>query len=471
MAPTPEEKVLAQLERGFASYLEDIRAAIRQPSVSRTGEGLLAMAEWVRAYLVRLGAETRLVPGRVAPIVEGALLAPGARPTLLFYDLYDVQPASPEGWIRPPFAADLVPDERGGTLLVGRGAFNSKGPLVGFLAVLRAFREAGVPLPVGIRFLIEGEEEIGSPSLEPYLRANREALRTCDAAFIPYLGTTAQGETPIRLGFKGLILLELSVEGGDWGGPAVHDVHAMHSAWIASPGWELLQALASLQTRQGRLAMDGLDAYVSGPDADDQLLIREIASGFRPEAWLAELGATRFMHDGSVEDLLTHLMFDPTLNIDALFLGDARPGEEPATQMPRRATAHVDLRLVPRMDVESTLRLLRAHLDRRGFSHVNLNVKSAYPWSKASPREPVVRALVAACRRHGGTVEVFPLHAGAAPMHLFGEVLGIPFAFGGLGHGGRSHAPNEFISAEGVRDFFRSMASFLFAFAGSADPC
>ncbi len=470
MALTPEEQVLAQLERGFASYLEDIRTAIRQPSVSKTGEGLLEMAEWVRAYLVKLGAEARLVPGQVAPIVEGALFTPGAQRTLLFYDLYDVQPATPVGWIAPPFAADLVAD-RGGTMLVGRGSFNSKGPLVGFLAVLRAFREAGIPLPVNIRFLIEGEEEIGSPSLEPYLRANRETLRVCDAAFIPYLGTTAQGETPIRLGFKGLILLELSVEGGDWGGPVRHDIHAMHSAWIDSPGWELLHALASLRTRGDRLTIDGLDAYVTGPDADDRALIREIAAGFKPEAWLAELGARRFIHDGGAEDLLTHLMFDPSLNVDAFFVGDARPGEEPATQMPRRAMAHVDLRLVPQMDVESTLRLLREHLDRRGFSHVGLRVKSAYPWSKASSREPVVQALVAACRRHGGKVEVFPLHAGAAPMHLFGEVLGIPFAFGGLGHGGRSHAPSEFISVEGMRAFFRSMASFLFAFAEMAGPC
>ena len=466
-----EDRVLAQLDRGFTSYLEDIRTAVRQPSVSRTGEGLLAMADWVRAYLVRLGAEARLVPGQVAPIVEGELRSPGARRTLLFYDLYDVQPASPEGWIAPPFAADLMADDRGGTMLVGRGTFNSKGPLVGFLAVLRAFREAGVPLPVNVRFLIEGEEEIGSPSLAPYLCANRESLRSCDAAFIPYLGTTSQGETPIRLGFKGLILLELTVEGDDWGGPVRHDLHAMHSAWIGSPAWELLHALASLHTREGRLTVDGLDGSVSGPDADDRALIKEIAASFRPEAWLAELGARRFMHAGGAEDLLTHLMFDPTLNVDALFIGDTRPGEEPATQMPRRATAHVDLRLVPRMDVDTTLRLLREHLDRRGFGHVRLRVKCAYPWSKSSPREPVVQALVTACRRHGGKVEVFPLHAGAAPMHLFSDLLGLPFAFGGLGHGLHSHAPNEFISVEGMRDFFRSMVSFLYAFAETPARC
>ena len=85
--------------------------------------------------------------------------------------------------------------------------------------------------------------------------------------------------------------------------------------------------------------------------------------------------------------------------------------------------------------------------------------------------EPVVQALLSACRRHGGKVEVFPLHAGAAPLYLFTELLGLPFAFGGLGHGLHSHARNEFISVEGMRDFFRSMASFLFAFAETTGRC
>jgi len=165
-------------------------------------------------------------------------------------------------------------------------------------------------------------------------------------------------------------------------------------------------------------------------------------------------------------------MLEPTLNIDALAAGQVDASSEenadPATLIPRRAVAYADLRLVPGMTVDGTLALLRAHLDRRGFGHVKVAMKTGYPASKTSPREPVVAALLEACRRHGDKVTVFPIHAGAAPMHIFSDIIGLPFAFGGLGHGLGAHAANEYLSVESLRPFFRSMASFLFAFAARA---
>ena len=152
-----EKQVLDQLEKGSAGYLEDVRAAIRQPSVSRTGEGIEAMATWLISYLGNLGAEARRAPGIQFPIIEGTLSSAGAVKTLLLYELYDVQPANETGWVSSPFEAVIHPVRGGGNKVVGRGAFNSKGPLVGFLTVLRAFRDAGIPLPVNVRFLSEGE--------------------------------------------------------------------------------------------------------------------------------------------------------------------------------------------------------------------------------------------------------------------------------------------------------------------------
>jgi len=123
-----EKRVLDQLEKGFPGYLEDVRAAIRQPSVSRTGEGIEAMAAWLISYLRNLGAEAHQVTGTHCPIIEGELLTSGALKTLLLYELYDVQPANEAGWISPPFEAAIHPASRGGQKIVGRGAFNSKGP-------------------------------------------------------------------------------------------------------------------------------------------------------------------------------------------------------------------------------------------------------------------------------------------------------------------------------------------------------
>jgi acetylornithine deacetylase/succinyl-diaminopimelate desuccinylase-like protein len=464
-----ERRVLATIDQSFDRAIQDIRDAIRIPGVSKSGERLDEMAGWVADYLRSLGADVALHPGQVAPIIEGELRSPGAAYTLLFYTLYDVQPAEAGEWSSPPFSAEVVTDEQGSRRLIGRGAFNSKGPLVGFLAVVRAFQDAGVPLPVNIHFLIEGEEEIGSPSLEPHIRANLERFRRCDGAFLPYLGTNTKGETPIRLGFKGLGFIELSVTGGSWGGPAKHDVHAMHSGWLASPGWELISALSTLQTRDGRLTIDDLPAP-RGPDEDDRRLLAQAARDLRPDTFLGELGAHRFKHEGDFEAQLTHFLFDPTLNLDGIWVGSTPPGTEPATHLANRASAILDLRFVPGMEVETTLNLIRKHLDRRGFEHIEMQVRSAYPSSKCSLREPVVQALIKACRKHSDHVTVFPIHAGGAPLYLFTEVIGIPYAFGGLGHGGRPHAPDEYLSVESMRDYFRCVTSFLFGL-GEAVRC
>jgi acetylornithine deacetylase/succinyl-diaminopimelate desuccinylase-like protein len=459
-----ESRVLARIDARCDMSLAEIRAAIRQPSVSRTGEGLAAMADMVEAALRDLGARAWQSPGAVAPIVEGVLTVRTGLPTLLIYDLYDVQPAIGQaGWSVPPFDASLDTDDAGRCRLVGRGAFNSKGPLFGLLATLRAFAEAGVALPCNLRFLIEGEEEIGSPGLAAHIARHRDELARCDAAFIPYFGTDAAGATILRLGFKGLVLLEFRVAGGDWGGPARSDVHALHGGQVDSPSWRLVHALASLTDASGRLAVDGLEA--PPPDASDLALIDAVAPRHDLDAYAREIGVVRLRPLGDAAAHLRELMFTCTLNIDALQAGRIEEGGAAATLIPRTARALADLRVVPGVAPEEAVALIRAHLARRGFAEVEVIVHAAYPASRARPADVVVRALVAACTDESAELRVFPIHAGAAPMHVFSDLIGIPFVFGGVGHGALAHAADEYILVDDIRTFIRSMARFLFRFA------
>lgn len=462
-----EQRVLQAIDETADEAVADIRRAMRQPSVSHTGEGVAEMAALTENYLKDLGATTRQVAGRRAPIIEGELITDSSRPTLLFYDLYDVQPASGQaGWAVDPFAAEIVTDERGRRRIVGRGAFNSKGPLFGALAVLKAFRRAKVSPPVNFRFLIEGEEEIGSPSLPDYLKANREKLSACDAMFIPYFGTSGRGETILRLGFKGLALLEFSVTGGAWGGPGRADIHALHGALVGSPSWQLIRALSTLVDDQERLVVDGLADITPQPSTDDRAMVAEAAAIYDIASERSDLGVEKFKGSGDTQEALERLMFSCTLNIDAMAAGEVKQGSDPATIIPRVARVFADLRTLPGMKPEQVIGLIRAHLDRRGFQHVAMRERAAaYPASRALPREPVVKALIEACRKHASNVIAFPIHAGAAPMYLFTEILGIPFAFGGIGHGGGSHGPNEYILLDDVTPFMKSLASFFFAFA------
>jgi acetylornithine deacetylase/succinyl-diaminopimelate desuccinylase-like protein len=464
-----ESRVLARIEARREASLAEIRAAIRQPSVSRTGEGLSAMADQVEAALRDLGARAWQSPGAVAPIVEGVLTAGAGLPTLLVYELYDVQPAAHQpGWSVPPFDAVVLTDPAGRQRLVGRGAFNSKGPLFGLLATLHAFAEAGVALPCNLRFLIEGEEEIGSPGLAAHIVRHRDELAACDAAFIPYFGTDAAGATILRLGFKGLVLLEFRVTGGDWGGPARGDVHALHGAEVDSPSWRLVHALASLTDASGRLMVDGLEALVPPSEAADRALIEAVAPRHDLDAYARGIGVARLRPLGDAAAHLRELMFTCTLNIDALQAGRIEEGDAAATLIPRTARALVDLRVVPGVAPEAAVALVREHLRRHGFPEVEVLVRSAYPASRARPAEPVVRALTAACAAEAADLRVFPIHAGAAPMHVFPDLIGIPYGFGGVGHGGLAHAADEYILVDDITTFMRSMARLLFRFGDFA---
>lgn len=313
-----EARVLVRIEARATTTMEETRSAIRQRSVSQTGEAIQAMADWVQAYLQAMGARARPVSGLHAPIVEGELGADPRRLTLLLYEHYDTQPAAGQpGWNTDPFAARIVPGAGGCSRLVGRSAFNSKGPLVAALVAMPAFAEAGIALPVNIRFLVEGEEEIGSPSLPDYIALNRADLAACDAALIPYFDTTATGDKLLRLGFKGLVLLEFCVTGGARGGPARSDRQAWHGAVVGSPR-QLVRALSMLIDERERLCVDGPADLLPPPGADEAALIEAASKDYDLDAYRDEIGVEQLNQVRTECEALHALSFACTLNIDAL---------------------------------------------------------------------------------------------------------------------------------------------------------
>src|SRR6185437_11303001 len=188
-------------------------------------------------------------------------------------------------------------------------------------------------------------------------------------AFIPYFGTNARGQTVLRLGFKGLALLELSVTGGDWGGPARGDVHALHGALVDSPAWHLTRALHALLDAEGRLCVPGLQALVPPPDPADRALADAAAVRFDPAEYAAEIGVRRLKRAA-----LDELLFACTLNIDALQAGQIEAGDQAATLIPRVARALLDLRVVPGVAPADVVALMRAQLDRAGLRHAALEM-------------------------------------------------------------------------------------------------
>lgn len=454
-------EVARLVDERFDVYLERIRELCRMPSVSGTGEGIRDVADRVAALVEDVGGSAELVETPGHPVVLGEISGPAGAPRLVKYGMYDVQPAEEPAWSSPPFAAEIRDLPEIGPAVVGRGVANSKGSLVGFFCALEALRDTG-GIPVGVAFLMEGEEELGSPNLPAVVRARRGDLAADAGVDLDLYGAPGGEAADLAMGCKGLLSLELVCEGGQWGGPRA-PLHSSEMAWIHSPVWALVRALDTLVGPDQGVAVPGLMETALGPTEEDRALLEELAEGFDPEAHLAEARASRFRLEGSTAELLEALIFRPTVNVDGLEAGYTGPGGK--TIIPGRARAVLDVRLVPDLEPEGAAGAIREHLDAAGLEHVELRMLDSYPWGKADPTSAVARAMRASYQAVGVRVLPYPMAPWCAPFYVFDRILGIAWVTGGVGHSGGAHAPDEFASVEGLRQHIVAAAEFLLAFA------
>jgi acetylornithine deacetylase/succinyl-diaminopimelate desuccinylase-like protein len=452
----------SHIDRFFTQHLESTRAFVRQPSISADGTGIKEMAALVAGQIENLGGNAEIVPTGGHPVVYGEVDV-GAPRTLLVYGMYDVQPVEGEVWRVPPFGGEIVELEEFGACIVSRGIMNSKGPLIGFFCAMQSLNGVVGSLPVNLKFVVEGEEELGSPHLSSFVEQYQERLRA-DAAFFPFYSQDRTGRVVMYLGAKGLVFLELVTRGGEWGGPTTRHIHGMNAVWIHSPTWSLVHALSTMVSPdQKQILVDGIYDDVVLPSGEDLGLLQALADTFDESIKLKDYEVARFKYNLTGVALLKKFLYQPSLNIDGLISGD--PGEGAKTVLPHEARAKIDVRLVPRMDPARVVDQIRRHLHRLGFEHLEVRQHTAYPWSKGSISDAANGTLLDTYRSLGFEPEVWPLTSGAAPFYLFTQKLGMPLAMGGLGHGGRQHSSNEYATVEGMRLFEKSAAAFVVKFA------
>jgi len=465
MANDQVGRVHRHIEQHWPAHLETTREFVRQPSISADGTGMAEMAADVRDRIVALGGESEIIPTPLHPVVWGRIDA-GCPHTLLYYGMYDVQPTIGEerDWIVDPFAGELRDLPGLGECLVNRGITNQKGPMIGFFNVLESIKAVGEQLPVNIVFLIEGEEELGSRSLPAFVREHRDRLKA-DAAFFSMYNQDPSGKVVSYLGVKGILFFELIARGGDWGGPAGNRaIHGSQAVWFGSPAWRLVHALSTMITPdQKHILIDGFYDDVATISPHDEALLHALAPSFTPEEELRENDVRRFKYDLTGVDLLKKYLYQPTLNIDGIIGGHTAEGTK--TIIPFETRAKVDIRMVPDQEPMEMLDLVRKHLDRHGFHDIEVKLEDTYKWAKTTIDNPAVKALLRTYNEFGIEPEIWPHLGGSAPFYLFSDVLGIPFAFGGLGHGGRVHSPNEYATVAGMRDHEKSIATFLYRLA------
>jgi acetylornithine deacetylase/succinyl-diaminopimelate desuccinylase-like protein len=430
-------------------FLEELKAFVAQPSIAAQGVGLEETAALVEARLEGLGAEVRRFDVDGGPPIYHAALGQGAR-TMLVYNHYDVQPPDPlDEWNSPPFE----PEVRDGRIY-GRGVADDKGDLLCRLQAIEAYQATVGPLPLRVHFLVEGEEEVGSPHLGAFAEAHRDLL-AADGCLWETGQKDAARRPVLELGVKGICCVELSVT------TAASDLHSMWGGVIPNAAWRLVWALDSLKDGDGRVLVDGLADHVRLPSGAELDLLTRIP--FDEQAIRESFGVARFVGALSGLDLLAALFYQPTCTICGLASGYTGDGAK--TVLPNRATAKVDFRLVPDLTPELVLALLRDHLDRRGFQDVEI----AFLNGLRPARSPVDAAFVRACEAAAGETYgqapiVYPNSPGSGPLDLLCK--GIPAVMAGVSHpDARLHAPNENIYVEDYFEGIRFVGALIERFA------
>jgi len=470
--------VFDHIDAQVDQHIANLQAFVRQPSISQTGEGIGECAAMLARILSDLGCQKSEIVSTPGHPVVFATLDAGQPRTLIIYSMYDVQPADEPDWSVPPFEGRLVERAPFGRCLMARGARNTKGPLRSFLNVVEAITAVHDRTPVNLIFVIEGEEEQGSRHLPGFIADHQTALGKADAMYFPHAVQSSNGAGKILLGSKGLLYLELECSGELWGrGPQESAIHSALKPIVDSPAWRMVHALSTLTSVDGnRIAIPGFYDQVRPPSAVDEGLLEAMLPGFEPDVGY---GLHRFADDLDGLALARQFLFAPSLNIDGIWGGYTGPGSKTVT--PHRVRAKLDFRLVPNLDVQQTLGLLRRHLDRHGYADIQITVLGRAEWSKCSVNESLPQAAIRAYRSLGVEPEVWPMNPGTAPFFLFNRPpLNLPFCVAGLGHSARPHAPDEFLVIEGndrvcgLAGLEKSFAAVLYEFAessgaGSAD--
>ena len=466
--------VLAQIPKMHAANIKRLQDWIALPSIAAENRNFPQGPEYM-AQLARDAGFTgvKILPTSGKPGVFGKIDA-GAHTTMAIYFMYDVKQFVPEEWSSPPLEGRLVEKEGLGTVCMGRGAVNQKGPENSFLGALMAFRAAGKKLPVNLVLVCEGEEEIGSPHfgevvMNPEVLAE---LKKCVGVFMPEAGQDRDGGIQVSLGGKGVVELELVSSGEKWGRGPKHDVHSSLEAEVDSPTWHLVQALNTLVERDGHTpAIEGFFEKAKPLTAIQKQMIEERAAKTAEATVKKTLGVEHWVHDLSWVDALMQLESKPTVNIEGLVAGYTGPGGK--TVLPHRAVAKIDMRLVPDMTAADTLAKLKAHLAKHGFGDIEVNMSGGYDPTQTDMDSKLIKTQLATYRELGAEPQLWPRSAGSWPGYVFtNPPLSLPAGHFGMGHGTGAHAPDEYYLIEstnpkvqGLDGAVGSFVEYLYAIA------
>lgn len=430
------DAALAFVRENEERFLEELKAFVSIPSISTDPNAkpdIQRAAEWVAAQLRELEIQNvQILPTGGHPLVFGELLTAGAdRPTVLIYGHYDVQPVEPlELWATPPFE----PTQRGENLY-GRGASDMKGQIVIALKAIEALCRTG-GLPVNVKFMIEGEEEIGSPNLDKFIATHKDLL-DCDFVLNPDAGMIGAELPTITYGLRGMAYFEIRISGPD------HDLHSgLYGGTVHNPAQVLCELIAGMHDEQGRVTLPGYYDKVRALDAEERAELARLPMG--EEFYLAQTGVPALYGEANYSPM-ERVGARPTLEVNGFLSGFT--GEGVKTVLPMKAMAKVSMRLVPDQHPKEVHQQLQSYLEQNVPPTVRwelLMLSSGSP-SVTDRHLPGVEALDRALQDTWGTQPVYRREGGSVPVTAqMSDYLGVDSVLTGFGlPDDNLHAPNE----------------------------
>jgi acetylornithine deacetylase/succinyl-diaminopimelate desuccinylase-like protein len=417
-------------------YVEELKAFLAIPSISALPEhspDLRRCAEWTAAEMGRVGLQqVRLIETPGNPVVYGEWLEAPNAPTVLFYGHYDVQPVDPlELWESPPFEATVRDGE-----IYARGAADDKGQIFMHFKAIEAHMKKSGRLPINIKVVIEGEEEVGSENLDNFVRANRDLLKA-DVVVISDSAMFDRGVPSICYSLRGLVYFQIDLRG------TKSDLHSgLFGGAVANPNMVLAQMLAQMKDRGGRVKIPGFyDDVRPLQDAEREAWA---SLPFNERSYRKDFGIPKLAGEASYTTL-ERTWARPTFEVNGMLSGFT--GEGAKTVLPAVAMAKVSMRLVPDQDPKKIADLFEAYVTKLAPKTVTLTftrMQGGKPWM-TSFDSPFVQAAGRAIEQGFGRKPVFTREGGSIPVvSTFQEDLGLPSVLFGVGlPDENAHAPNE----------------------------
>ncbi|MBO6623764.1 M20/M25/M40 family metallo-hydrolase [Boseongicola sp. H5] len=423
--------IYAYIDAHADEFVADLQTFVRQPSVSAQDIGLRDCAALIRDMMHRDGLPAEFHELEEGPPVVYGEIPSGSRKTLLCYSHYDVQPPEPiEAWSHGgPWSGAVVDG-----VLYGRGATDNKSGVLAFNKAAKAFLAVRGEVPVGLKLLIEGEEEIGSPNLGPWAKANAKMLEADGMHCLD--GSLEIGvEVPdVSLGLKSVLFVELIARG-----PRT-DVHSLNAPLVPNPVWDLVHALATIMDREKRILIPDWAEGIYEPDAEDMGYLEDKAARIDFDLLKQEMGVDAFALGRDGVEALTARTYEPTANIQGITGGYTGKGTK--TIVPAEARVRMDFRLIPNISPARAIVKLRDHLKAQGFDRIEVKgeARTEDPY-KISAREDISQSIIAAAHEVYGEP---PIVNGVSAEGAILKHVWIPCVLTGFANPGCNlHAPDE----------------------------